>query len=354
MIGSLFSGIGGLELGLEWAGLGPVAWQVEIEPYCRAVLARHWPEANREVTDVRTAGASNLATVDVICGGFPCQDVSSAGKRAGLAGAKSGLWHEYRRIIGELRPRGLVIENVASGAKAWLPQILADLAAAGYRARALGVGARDVGAPHRRARIFVVAVANADGAGRLGEGPGVSGVAQDASRARPRGDARRGGKGGAAMADPDSERPRGLGGLLDGERAAQRGDADGCGPGPRVADPDSEQLRIEQQRRRPGRRSMGVRDPRRAESGDGRAGAAEPAMGRGTHGLSDRLDAHRWPAGRGVEQHAWEPARTVAPRSMPDRGARCTALGNAVVPQCAAIAGMVLRQMMAEMGDLTP
>lgn len=355
MIGSLFSGIGGLELGLEWAGLGPVVWQVEIDPYCRRVLARHWPDAKREVTDVREATKRTLGFVGdaslVICGGFPCQDVSGAGKGAGLEGARSGLWFEFARVIRELRPAGVVIENVSSGARRWLPHILADLAAAGYRARALGIGARDVGAPHRRARIFVCAVADADGAGRIGEGLGVSGVAQDAFGARSRGDARRGREGRAAMADPDGERPRGLGGLLDGGRAAQRHDAVGCSPGPRVADPDSEQLRIEQQRH-PGRRSRGVRDPRRAEPGEASAGPAEPVLGGSADGLPAGLDPGRrsarplWPAGRGEPQHAWEPPRTVSPGAVWYREERCHALGNAVVPQCAMIAGLVLREMM--------
>lgn len=114
-IGSLFAGIGGLELGLERAGLGPVVWQVEIDPYCRSVLARHWPNAVR-YPDVQRVGSANLSPVDIICGGFPCQDVSGAGKGAGLAvGTRSGLWYEYRRIVAELAPRVVVAENVASG-----------------------------------------------------------------------------------------------------------------------------------------------------------------------------------------------------------------------------------------------
>ena len=99
-IGSLFSGIGGLELGLEWAGVGHTVWQVERDPFCRSILARHWPSAAR-FDDVRTVGAHNLEPVDVICGGFPCQDISYAGKGLGLAGERSGLWYEFARIIGE-------------------------------------------------------------------------------------------------------------------------------------------------------------------------------------------------------------------------------------------------------------
>lgn len=103
-IGSLFSGIGGLELGLEMAGVGDVAWQVELDPWCRAVLARHWPNADRSVCDVTEAGPWNLEQVEVICGGFPCQDVSCAGIGAGLSGARSGLWREYLRIVDECKP----------------------------------------------------------------------------------------------------------------------------------------------------------------------------------------------------------------------------------------------------------
>ena len=89
-IGSLFSGIGGLDLGLERAGLGPVLWQVEIDEACRRCLASHWPSATR-FADVRAVGSDRLAAVDLVCGGFPCQDLSSSGRRAGLAGFSLGL-----------------------------------------------------------------------------------------------------------------------------------------------------------------------------------------------------------------------------------------------------------------------
>lgn len=156
-IGSLFSGIiGGLELGLEMAGVGETVWQVEIDEYCRAVLAKHWPKATR-YEDVRTVGATTLAPVDLICGGFPCQDVSSAGKRAGLAGARSGLWFEFRRVVEELRPPFAVVENVASGARAWVDPVTGCLERLGYACLPIPIAAADVGAPHERSRIFIVA-----------------------------------------------------------------------------------------------------------------------------------------------------------------------------------------------------
>ena len=155
-IGSLFSGIGGLELGLEWSGLGHTVWQVERDPYCRAILAKHWPSAER-FDDVCTVGASTLAPVELICGGFPCQDVSGAGKGAGLAGERSGLWREFARIVGEVQPRWVVVENVLSGASRWLDAVVRDLEELGYAPLPLPLAAEDVGAPHLRRRLFVVA-----------------------------------------------------------------------------------------------------------------------------------------------------------------------------------------------------
>lgn len=170
-IGSLFSGIGGLELGLEMAGLGPVQWQVEINPHARAVLAAHWPQVVRH-DDVRAVGAANLATVDLICGGFPCQDVSSAGKRAGLGGTRSGLWFEFRRIVSEIRPMWVVVENVASGARAWVDPVSDGLAELGYAVLPVPLAAADVGAPHERARVFLVAAHAERGAVRIEPGRG--------------------------------------------------------------------------------------------------------------------------------------------------------------------------------------
>jgi DNA (cytosine-5)-methyltransferase 1 len=162
-VGSLFSGIGGFDLGFERAGMR-VSWQVEQDPYCRAVLARHFPEAVR-FEDVREVGAQNLCPVDLVCGGFPCQDLSPAGKGAGIDGARSGLWAEFARIICELRPSYVVVENVPAlltgKGKRWnrapVGRVLGDLAEAGYDAEWACLSAREFGAPHLRRRVWIVA-----------------------------------------------------------------------------------------------------------------------------------------------------------------------------------------------------
>ena len=173
-IGSLFSGIGGLELGLEWSGLGHTVWQCETNPFCLSVLARQWPNATR-YPDVKTL--TNPPPVDLICGGFPCQDVSSAGKGAGLAGSRSGLWFEFARIVDEARPEWVVVENVASGARRWVDAVCSGLGQLGYETLPIPLSAADVGAPHLRKRIFVVAHAIGEpGRRAYGEGPVLSGL----------------------------------------------------------------------------------------------------------------------------------------------------------------------------------
>jgi DNA (cytosine-5)-methyltransferase 1 len=164
-IGSLFSGIGGLDLGLECAlrdeGFDvSTIWQCEQDAWCRGILARHWPDALR-YDDVRNVG-TDAARVDILCGGFPCQDVSYAGKGAGLAGERSGLWFQFARIVRDLRPRIVVVENVAALASRGLDTVLGSLSEAGYDAVWFDVRASDVGAPHGRERLFVVAWLVAD------------------------------------------------------------------------------------------------------------------------------------------------------------------------------------------------
>jgi len=155
-IGSVFAGIGGLELGLERAGVGYVVWQIESNPLCRHVLGRHWPDALR-YDDVAVVGARTLAAVDVVCGGFPCQDISADGKRAGIEAPRSGLWRQLDRIVHELRPRWVVVENIHHTWRAWVPVLREALHARGYASVPILVRASDVGAAHERARVFLVA-----------------------------------------------------------------------------------------------------------------------------------------------------------------------------------------------------
>jgi DNA (cytosine-5)-methyltransferase 1 len=156
----LFSGIGGFSLGLERTGGFETVAFCEIDPFCRRVLAKHWPEV-RQYEDVRTLTADTLArdgiAVDVICGGFPCQDISTAGRGAGIEGERSGLWKEYTRIIGEIRPLFVIVENVAALLGRGLDVVLGDMAALGLDAEWHCIPASAVGAPHRRDRIWIIA-----------------------------------------------------------------------------------------------------------------------------------------------------------------------------------------------------
>ncbi len=180
----LFSGIGGFSLGLERTGGFRTVAFCEIDPYCRAVLARHWPGVPihgdictlvADALDARSPRAGGEPQyegkvlqplngdpeegrgIDLICGGFPCQDISTAGKGAGLAGARSGLWREYHRLIRELRPRYVIVENVSALLGRGLCDLVGDLASVGYDAEWHCIPASYVGAPHRRDRVWIVA-----------------------------------------------------------------------------------------------------------------------------------------------------------------------------------------------------
>jgi DNA (cytosine-5)-methyltransferase 1 len=155
----LFSGIGGFSIGLERAGMTTVAF-CEIDKKAQIVLKKHWPDVP-VFEDVSTLTKGLLdergITVDVICGGFPCQDISYAGAGAGIEGERSGLWSEYARLIGELRPQFVIVENVSALLSRGLDRVLGDLAQIGYDAEWHCIPASTVGAPHRRDRIWIMA-----------------------------------------------------------------------------------------------------------------------------------------------------------------------------------------------------
>jgi DNA (cytosine-5)-methyltransferase 1 len=152
--GSLFAGIGGFDLGFERAGIKTV-WQVEIDPFCRKVLERRFPDVQR-IKDVKEVG-SDTERVDVLSGGFPCQDISNAGSFAGIDGPRTGLWREFVRVIGALRPKFVVMENVPALLVRGMGDVLGGLASCGYDAEWEVVPACLFGAPHTRERLFIVA-----------------------------------------------------------------------------------------------------------------------------------------------------------------------------------------------------
>ena len=154
-VGSLFSGIGGFELGFEATGRFKTRWQIECDAYATKVLAKHWPDVYRH-NDVCTWPNEKTEPVDVIIGGFPCQDISYAGKGAGLDGKRSGLFYELMRIVRVVGPQYVVLENVAALFSRGLDQVLGTLASHGYDAEWEVVSAASVGAPHRRDRVFII------------------------------------------------------------------------------------------------------------------------------------------------------------------------------------------------------
>lgn len=161
---SLFSGIGGMDLGLERAGWSCVG-QVELNPKAQAVLARHWPDVPKW-SDVRDVGRHNLPPARLLCGGFPCQDVSIAGRRAGLAGKQSGLWFEFHRVLAETTPEWVLIENVAgllsSNQGRDFAIVLRGLVECGYGVCWRVLDSQYLGVAQRRRRVFIV--------GHLGSG----------------------------------------------------------------------------------------------------------------------------------------------------------------------------------------
>ena len=160
----LFHGIGGFALGAYWAGMKfEHHYCSDIEPWCQKLYAKRFPDSI-QLGDITKIDATKLPTGDwIITGGFPCQDISIAGKGAGIHGERSGLWFEYWRIINDLRPRFAIMENVGMLVHRGLREVLGSLAEIGYNAEWQDIRASDVGAPHRRERIWIVAYAEHNG-----------------------------------------------------------------------------------------------------------------------------------------------------------------------------------------------
>jgi len=320
--GSLFAGIGGLDLGLERAGM-ECAWQVEVDDYCRRVLTKHWPDVPK-YGDIRELNLDRLERVDLVAGGFPCQPVSVAGRRKAQEDDR-WLWPEFALVLRGLRPRYALLENVPGLLTAGFGDVLADLASLGYDADWDCVPAAAVGAPHLRWRIFVIAHRNShehEGGAHAFRGASTS-VLPAHTNGEPVQRGRTDARDGAEVTRQGSERVlrRGNGGAdvahTDGStRNASRP------AGEAVQGPEA----VERFGRRRGLASA-VADPERSglegqwnEHGLFQAGGppgwsswwtAEPDVGRVAHGVPARVD-------------------------------RLRALGNAVVPQVAEHVGRLI------------
>ena len=338
-IGSLFAGIGGLELGLEWAGLGPTLWQVEMNRDARLVLARHWPHARR-LSHVEAVPAAALPVPDVLCGGFPCQDLSQANPDgAGLDGERSGLFWRFLDCIDALDPPVVVIENVGRLAGRGLDIVVEQLERRGREVEATRMWASDVGAPHRRERLFIVAYAHrwlVQRRGIDGELAGAQRTAAGKGVQRERHGDAAGGGGARRLADPDRRRQRFERVEEPGHEQGSRGHVAVRRNGARLGDPGSIG--------REGLDEAGAPPPLAVgPNGARRAGQAKPHVGGVPDGVSGRLDAAIWPAPRGAPRHDWEPPVLTRP-GEPGRRARLRMTGNAVVPHCAYVVGLRIRQ----------
>jgi DNA (cytosine-5)-methyltransferase 1 len=278
-VGSLFSGIGGLDLGLERAGM-TVIWQSEIDPYASRVLAKHWPDVPN-LGDITKIDWSTVERPDLICGGYPCQPFSLAGVRRG-EGDPRHLWPHFADALRHLRPRYALLENVPGHLSLGFGRVLGDLAELGYDTEWDSIPAAAVGAPHLRYRIFVVAYPASEPDRPQLQPP----------RGRRRGSVR---SGPTEIMVPDAD---GDGVRLQPVAIAGSGGAPvapGDGETRTMADTDDSRCS----------RRTGVIGPgRRGQPENGSQWAVEPDVGRVAHGVPSRVD-------------------------------RLRCLGNAVVPQVA-------------------
>jgi len=295
-VGSLFSGIGGFELGLERTKGFKTVWQCEKDEFCLKVLEKHWPDVKR-FTDIHEM-KEDIPYVDVICGGFPCQPVSCAGKRKGKEDER-WLWPEFCRVVCCVRPEWVLIENVpgllSADSGRLFAGILRDLSSSGYDAEWNIVSAAFVGAPHLRKRVFIIAHSNQfDGHdGRYGTSEVCRERGQEAIISGSKDD----------VADADQIRRRGRAGMFWQGRGRESQD------GGAIPDPQGKRL----EGGPPARHEIKSEGMRFLSTGQGeQAGAdqwsVEPDVGRVANGVPGRVD-------------------------------RLRALGNAIVPQCSEFVG---------------
>lgn len=295
-IGSLFSGIGGLDLAVEAATGGQTVWQVESNEHCRQVLARHWPPVER-FDDVATA--TGLPAVDVLCGGFPCGDTSTAGPKTGLAGSRSSLFYQMTRLARELQPSLMVIENVAELLR-YRAAVDAELLASGYLPAWVRCYASSAGAPHSRRRVFVVCTKTSSAGFAL-----VPSLIDLKPEVKP------------TWSSPNASDHK----------------YHGCSTTPSVMRrlAAGKQTALSMQ-------VPGKLNPAWVAALMGLPGGWSDTSGSSLRAAAlDLLSRPRWPANRHTSHQTWEPSRIITDRMM-GRPERLRCLGNAVVPQQALLA----------------
>lgn len=344
-VGSLFAGIGGIDLGLQRAGMH-IAWQVENDPYCVRVLEKHWPDVPR-YGDIRGVNWDELEPVDVIAGGFPCQPVSVAGRQQGTADER-WLWPHMAGAVRHLQPRYVLLENVPGLLANGMGDVLGDLAAIGYDCEWRCISAADMGAPHLRRRIWIVAYPHSDRP-RLGVFPEPDGTQNSDGLGDP-------------IPDADSEQLRNQ--PVTHSRSGSPAVFADDGLNRPVADTDiiRRDWRSGNQPETHGRpqpengNPMGDTDsaPKDAHtSGRGsRHTTSEPSrrptecgLGRSPHGLPRGMDDLN------VWQPGWEHGIPRTLHGQQNRTARLRALGNAVVPQILELLGRLILAHAAQAPD---
>ena len=324
-VGSLFAGIGGFEAGFEATGRFETLWQVERDEYASRVLAKHWPNVRRH-DDVCTWPNETTESVDVLLAGFPCQDISYAGKGAGLNGKRSGLFYEVMRIVREMGPRYVVLENVSALLTRGMGDVLGSLSSLGFDAEWEVVSAESVGAPHRRDRVFVIGW-NTDGEHvkavggvqkrQVADSGGSGGNLADslgAGTGDQNGTTRRQKREHSDASEPATLRQR------DRETMSERIDASG-GNTRGVSDSSEQQRERLSKKTVCGERTLSG-EPRRGSSDEREVAPTLGALGRVADGFSLWLDEPRI-------------GRTAV--GVVKRADRLRCLGNAIVPQVAKV-----------------
>ena len=347
---SLFAGIGGIDLAAEWAGFKTVG-QCEIDKFCQQVLDKHWPGVPKWGDIFELTGKEILdkcGRISLLSGGFPCQPFSAAGKRKGEKD-KRHLWPEFYRIICEVKPTWVLAENVRGllsiDAGRTFGVILSDLAESGYRVGWLCYGAGDVGAPHRRERVFIVAHSASV---ERDAGAKVERVLREVQENGPERNNLNGSSEArnSDVAHSDSEQAnkqlrqscrscRQQGQPMEAGKKAARpqdrkaGNNNITGLCKALADTEnSNRWRADgEENIRRGHTEAGGRNIKGNRT---EYGAAQSCLGGMPHGVSTGLYRYKWPAGPG-EQYDWEPPRIAT--GVKGRMARLKALGNAVCPQ---------------------